>query len=141
MSDHPTPEPEILRATSDQLMVAIAETATLERKKRGVRPSDPDFPTLALAVRRAAERVLELARKEEIVARDTFEEPTSNTIPAIEHISPAKELGAILEEWRGVEHRLNEAEAGSAEAEELRRRFDELRDRYAQALKARQDRT
>jgi hypothetical protein len=140
MSDDRRPDPELLRGTSDQLVTAIAETAALERKKRGVRPAEPAFPGLALEVRRAAERVLLLARQEEVVARDIADEPDTETIPPIEHISPAKELAAILEEWRGVEHRLLEAEAGSPEAEELRRRFDKLRDRYAQALKARQER-
>jgi hypothetical protein len=139
LSDDRRSDPEILRGTSDQLVTAIAETAVLERKKRGVPPADPGFPTLALEVRRAAERVLELARQEEIVARDIADEPGVSTIPPIEHVSPAKELAAILEEWRAVEHRLLEAEAGSSAAEELRHRFDELRDRYAQALKARQD--
>ena len=139
MSDNQRPDPELLRGTSDQLVTAIAETAALEGKKRGLRPVDPGFPALALDVRRAAERVLLLARQEEVVARDIADEPDAATIPPIEHISPAKELAAILEEWRGVEHRLLEAKAGSAEAQELRRRFDELRDRYAQALKARQE--
>jgi len=138
MSDTRRPDPELLRGTSDQLVTAIAETAALERKKRGVRPADPGFPSLALEVRRAAERVLLLARQEEVVARDIADEPDAETIPPIEHISPAKELAAILEEWRAVEQRLLQAEATSPEAEELRNRFDALRDRYAQALKARQ---
>jgi hypothetical protein len=134
------PDPEILRGTSDQLATAISETAALERRKRGIRPADPGFPALALDVRRAAERVLLLARQEEVVARDIAGEPGAATIPPLEHVSPAKELATILEEWRAVEHSLVEAEAGSAEAEALRRRFDELRDRYAEALKARRQR-
>ena len=121
-------------------MTAIAETAALERKKRTVRPADAGFPVLALEVRRAAERVLLLARQEEVVARDLADEPGVAAIPPLERISPAKELASILDEWRAVEHKLLEATAGSAEAEGLRHQFDELRDRYAQALKARQER-
>ena len=138
LSDDQTIEPEIIRGTSDQLIIAIAEVGALEGKKRGVLPSDPAFPSLALEVRRAAERVLDLARNEEIVARRMQEQPETAKLPPIERISPAKELAAILEEWRAVEQKLLRADASSAEAAELQGRFDDLRDRYARALKARQ---
>jgi hypothetical protein len=140
VTDDRTPEPEILRATSDQLVIAIEETAVLERRKRGMPPSDPGFSALALEVRRAAERVVRLARDEEVAAREISEQRGSTTLPPIDRISPAKELAGILEEWRAVEHRLGEAAAGSAEATDLLRRFDELRERYARALKERQER-
>ena len=54
-------------------------------------------------------------------------------------MTPAKELAAILEEWRAVEHELLTADARSAEAAELKARFDDLRERYARTLKARQE--
>jgi hypothetical protein len=139
MTDNTMPDPEILRATSDQLLIAIEETAVLERRKRGMPPSDPLFPGLALEVRRAAERVLLLARQEEIVARETNEQPASTALPPIERISPAKELAGILEEWRAVEHRLAEAAPGSDEALELLRQFDKLREHYARVLRERQE--
>lgn len=138
MPDDRTPEPEILRGTSDQLVIAIAETGTLEARKRGVRPSDPGFPALALDVRRAAERVLDLARQEEIVARRLQEQASAETLPPIEGMRPAKELASILEEWRAVEHELLSADAGSAHAADLQARFEDLRDRYARALRAHQ---
>jgi hypothetical protein len=140
VTDDRTPEPEILRATSDQLVIAIEETAVLERRKRGMPPSDPGFPALALEVRRAAEWVVRLARDEEVAAREISEQRGSTTLQPIDRISPAKELAGILVEWRAVEHRLGEAAAGSAEATDLLRRFDELRERYARALKERQER-
>jgi hypothetical protein len=138
MSDEQTLEPEILRGTSDQLMIAIEEAGTLERRKRRVLPSDPTFPELALDVRRAAERVLLLARNEEVAARKTTAEPAAAKLPPIERMSPAKELARILEEWRAIEHELNAASPGSAEADALQERFEALRDRYAEALKERQ---
>ena len=135
-----TPDPEILRATSDQLLIAIEETAVLESRKRGMPRSDPLFPGLALEVRRAAERVLLLARQEEIAARETNEQPGASQLPPIERMSPAKELAGILEQWRAVEHRLTETAPGTPEALELLRQFDELRERYADALRERQER-
>ena len=139
MTDDRPPEPETLRGTSDQLIIAIGEVGVLEARKRGIRPSDPDFPALALDVRRAAERVLELARDEEIAARRTQERPSAATLPPIERITPAKELARILEEWRAVEHELLRADASSGEAADLQNRFEELRDRYARTLKAREE--
>jgi hypothetical protein len=140
VSDDPQEAAESLRATSDQLVIAIAETGALERQKRGVSPSDPAFPALALEVRRAAERVLLLARQEEVTARDTQESAVAPAMPPIDQVSPAKELAGILEQWRAVEHRLLEVPGESPEGQELMRQFEELRVRYAQALKAREAR-
>jgi hypothetical protein len=134
------PEAEMLRATSDQLMIAIAETDALERRKRGMLPSDPSFFDLARSVRIAAEAVLAFARQEELTARSTSGQPNAASLPPIERVSPAKELAGILEAWRAVEHRLMEATSGTPEADELMHQFEELRQRYAEALKTRQDR-
>jgi hypothetical protein len=138
LTDDRTPEPEVLRGASDQLLIAIGEVDALERRKRGLRPSDPDFPALALDVRRAAERVLDLARAEEIAARYTQEQPDAASLPPIAQMSPAKELAGILDEWRAVEHKLLAADAGSTEAADLQARFEQLRERYGRTLKARQ---
>jgi hypothetical protein len=135
-----TPDTEVLRGTSDQLLIAIEETAVLESRKRGMPPSDPRFAELALEVRRAAERVLLLARQEEIAARATTERPESTSLPPIERMTPAKELAALLEQWRAVERRLEASAPGSPEALELLRQFDELREDYARALRERQER-
>ena len=138
MSDDRSFEPEILRGTSDQLMIAIAEVGTLERRKRLVPPADPKCPELAREVRRAAERVLELAQGEEVVAGRVVKEPGATAIPPIERVHPAKELARILEEWRAVEQQLLAAPPGSDEAEALTREFEAHRIRYADALKERQ---
>jgi hypothetical protein len=127
-----------LRATSDQLVLAIHEVDARERRKRGITPAAPVFLELAREVRVAAEIVAELARHEEISAQRISAEPGSAGLPPIEAMSPAKELATILEQWRAVEKRLGEAQAGSSEAGELMVEFERLRDRYALALKVRQ---
>jgi hypothetical protein len=141
MSDDRTLEPEILRGTSDQLMIAIAEAGTLERRKRLVSPGDPKFPELAREVRLAAERVLELSRAEEAVAGQMNHEPAAATLPPIERVHPAKELARILEEWRSVEQRLLAAPPDSEEAERLMQEFEAHRRRYADALDERREST
>jgi hypothetical protein len=130
-------EMAVLRAASDQLMLAIAEVDARERRKRGRRPGEQAFLELARAVRIAAEVVLELARQEERTALEMERESRGSLLPPIEHMTPAKELAHILDEWRVVEKRLVGAEVGSPEAEELMTEFERLRDAYAQALKAR----
>ena len=137
MTDDLTDEMAILRATSDQLVLAIAETDARERRKRGMRPADPSFLELARAVRIAAEVVVELSRQEERTALEIARESTSGALPPIEAMRPARELANVLDEWRAVEKRLVAAQSGSAEAEELMAEFERLRDRYAQALEAR----
>jgi hypothetical protein len=139
MRDDRTFEPEVLRGTSDQLMIAVAEVGTLERRKRLVAPSDPKFPDLAREVRRAAERVLELSIAEEAAAQRASHDPAAAGVPPIERVHPAKELARILEEWRAVEQRLLAAPAGSDEAEALTREFEAQRKRYAEALDHRKD--
>jgi hypothetical protein len=132
-----TDEMAVLRATSDQLMLAVSEVDARERRKRGRRPGEDAFIELARAVRIAAEVVLELARQEERTAIEIERESRGALLPPIERMTPAKELASILDEWRAVEKRLVDAEAGSPESEELMAEFERLRDAYAQALKAR----
>lgn len=139
MTDDLADEMAVLRAASDQLVLAIAEVDVRERRKRGMRPGEQEFLELARSVRIAAEVVLELARQEERTALEIERESRGGTLPPIEHMTPAKELARILDEWRAVEKRLVEAEAGSTEAEELMTEFERLRDAYAQTLRARRN--
>ncbi|HEX2469893.1 MAG TPA: hypothetical protein VHK05_04840 [Candidatus Limnocylindrales bacterium] len=137
MTDDLADEMAVLRAASDQLVLAIAEVDARERRKRGMRPGQPAFLELARAVRIASEVVLELARREERTAIEIERESGGALLPPIERMTPAKELASILDEWRAVEHRLVAAEAGSPEAEQLMTEFERLRDAYGEALKAR----
>lgn len=135
--DDLTDEMSVLRAASDQLIIAIAEVDARERRKRGVQPTAPAFVEMARAVRIASEVVLELARQEERTAIEIDREAKDETLPPIESVTPAKELSHILDEWRAVEKRMAAAQAGTPEAEELMTEFERLRDAYAQAVKTR----
>ena len=139
MSDDRNLEPEILRGTSDQLMIAVAEVGVLERRKRLMPPGDPKFRDLAREVRRAAERVLELSLAEEATAQRTSAEGDAAAFPPIERVHPAKELARILEEWRAVEQALLAAPVDSDEAAALTKQFEEHRLRYAAALQDRKE--
>lgn len=136
MSDELEDEAAMLRATSDGLMLAINEVVARERVKRGVPPADPAFLELAREVRIAAEVALDLARKEEQTARLTADELHVGDLPAIESVSPGRELATILEQWRAVEQRLATAPPGSAEARNLVIEFQRMRDRYAEVVEA-----
>lgn len=136
MSEELDNEAAMLRATSDGLMLAVNEVVARERLKRGVPPADPAFLQLAREVRIAAEVAVELARKEEETARMTAVEPGVGDLPAIESVSPGRELATILEQWRAVEQRLAAAPPGSDEAKNLMIEFQRLRDQYAKVIEA-----
>ena len=134
MSDDRTFEPEILRGTSDQLMIAIAEVGTLERRKRLVSPSEPEVPgpgTRGQGSGRTRPRALTGGRGD----RAKGDPGVRWSRHAADRAYPPGE-GAwrILEEWRAVEQRLLAAPAGSDEAEALAREFEALRQRYADTL-------
>jgi hypothetical protein len=125
-----------LRGASDGLLIAIREVDARERMKRGVRPADPSFAPLARDVRVAAEEVLRLAREEEARAGETTGSRAAASLPTINETPPRPALEEILAEWRAVERRLEAAEPGSAEADELMIEFEALRDRYAAVLRS-----
>jgi hypothetical protein len=140
MTDESENEATMLRATSDGLVLAIREVSAREQLKRGVEPADPAFVDLAREVRIAAEVVLELAQKEEATAEATSAQPEAATLPPIDSVAPGRELARILEEWRAIEQRLEAAPSGSDEARELMIEFERMRDRYAEALRAKRTR-
>ena len=137
MAEDPTTTRDVLRGASDGLLIAIREVDARERMKRGVRPGDPGFPALAREVRVAAETVLRLAQQEENAAEATRGSAVAERLPTINASVPQRDLGAILDEWRAVERRLEAAEAASPEAGRLMQEFEALRTRYAEALEAR----
>lgn len=138
MTDDLTDEMDVLRAASDQLIIAIAEVDARERRKRGVAPTAPVFVDMARDVRIASEVVLELARHEERTAIEIKREADGETLPPIESVTPAKALAHILDDWRAVEKRMAAAPTGTPEAEKLMVEFERLRDAYAQAVRTRQ---
>lgn len=138
MDQDPNEIEVVLRGASDGLLLAIREVGARERMKRGVNPADPAFPKLAREVRIAADTVLALARQEELAAEKAATAPPSAAMSSIERTAPAEDLAAILADWRAVERRLDAAEVGSSEAQALMTQFEQLRDEYAEALKAHQ---
>jgi hypothetical protein len=123
-----------LRATSDQLLLAIDAVGVLERQKRGIRPGDDAFVDLARDVRIAAEALLALARTEEEWARELRAEPGDRPLPTIAETKPVPKLAATLARWREVERRIAEAEPGSRDAAALLVEFERLRGEYAAGL-------
>jgi hypothetical protein len=124
-----------LRAASDAIMLLLAEVGQLERHKRGVRPGDARFSELAKSVRTAARNLAEFTEQEEAWARNAAAE--ADHIAAITDADSAPSLAAILDRWRDVERRLNEAEPGSSESARLFAEFENIRDEYMAAFRER----
>lgn len=129
---------DALRGASDGLLLAIREVGARERLKRSVEPGDPGFAPLARQVRIAAEAVLLLAQQEESKAVETSGTSVGAGLPTIEETRPRSDLAGILAEWRAVERLLEEADPASPDAQLLIEQFETLRDRYSDALAARQ---
>ena len=136
VSEDPDIVRDALRGASDGLLIAIREVDARERMKRGVRPDDPSFASLAREVRVAAEAVLSLAREEEVNAEEASRNMAGAGLPTINASTPPTDLATILAEWRAVERRLEAAEPASAAARELMDEFERLRDLYAAAMAA-----
>ncbi|HEX8026011.1 MAG TPA: hypothetical protein VF484_07395, partial [Candidatus Limnocylindrales bacterium] len=130
-----------LRGASDAVLLLTAEVRQLEEHKRGLQPDDPRFEELATAIRRVSEDLAAFTRGEETWAGTTAEpaadgdSPGSDLRPIAETAAPAP-LASILERWRSIERRLNDAEPGSAEAAELFEQFERVREEYLAAFEA-----
>lgn len=138
MTDEQDATRDALRGASDGLLLAIREVAARERLKRNVPPGDPGFAPLARQVRIAAEAVLLMARQEESRADATAGTSAGAGLPTIEGSEPRSDLAGILAEWRAVERLLEAADPASPDSRLLMEQFETLRDRYAQALAARE---
>ncbi len=136
----PTFEQSKLRATSDQLLLAIDAVNVLERQKRGVHPGDDLFVQFAKDVRVAAEVLLTLSRNEEEIAKELRSTPGDDRMPTINETAAPPSLALTLDRWREVERRIAEAKPGSDEANRLLVEFEHLRRQYAATLARIRDR-
>ncbi len=125
-----------LRSASDAILLLVSQVAQLERHKRGVRPDDPRFDELARDVRTAAEELADFARQEEAWARDATN-PATHATAIIEETAPPKNLRGLLDHWREVERRLQQADPGSEASKRLFGEFVAARDQYMAAFRQR----
>ncbi len=138
MADDTRDVEEHLRAASDAILLLLGEVGQLESHKRGVRPGEPRFDELARSVRRAAQALADFTAQEEAWARASSDVPGLATIADSE--SPPR-LSEILERWRAIERRLDQAEPGSEESARLFDEFQHVRDEYMAAFRARRQNT
>lgn len=133
--EQPADRSTLLRAVSDQFLMAVSDITQREGVKRGVDPDDAVFLSLAVSVREAVERLLELAKGQETLARKVVGAPETAGIVPIDEIKPDASLAEILARWREVERRLADTDPDSPEATGLLETFDRLRRAYAEALR------
>lgn len=129
---------EHLRAASDAILLLLAEVGQLERHKRGVVPGDARFDQLARSVREGAQALADFTAQEEAWARDAA--GATGRLATISDSDTAPSLVAILDRWRAIEHRLDEAEPGSQESARLFAEFERVREEYMRAFRERHPR-
>ena len=126
---------EHLRAASDAIMLLLTEVGQMERHKRTIPPGEARFDDVATAVRIAATSLAEFTEQQERWARIATDGRTD--IAPIAQTSNAPPLAAILERWRTIERQLDTVEPGSPEAMRLFAEFQQARDEYMTAFRAR----
>jgi hypothetical protein len=136
MSERSVDVEQHLRAASDAILLLLAEVGQLEQHKRGVPAGQDRFDELATSVRRASEALAQFTRQEEAWALDSS--LRDGNLGAIADSASSPTLAAILERWRAVERKLNDAEPGSAEASRLFAEFQRVRDEYLEAFRVRE---
>jgi phage-related tail protein len=124
---------EHLRAASDAIMLLLTEINQLERHKRHIPPGEDRFDEVARSVRSAAQSLAELTKKQEAWA--TVATADRHDLETIEESQNAASLAAILEQWRAIERRLDEALPGTPEANRLFAEFERVRDEYMEAFR------
>ncbi len=134
MPNSPDTIEEHLRGASDAILLLVGEVEQLERHKRGVRPEDPRFDVLATSVRQVATALADFTRAEEAWGREAVGS-TAHVATIADTPSPPT-MAAILQRWRDIERRLNEAPAGSPEAAALFDEYERIRDEYLEAFRA-----
>ena len=121
-----------LRSASDAILLLVGEVEQLEQHKREVQPGDPRFETLARAVRDSAMALADFTRDEEAWAGTAVE--SDATLQTIAESASPPPMRSILERWRAIERQLNDAPAGSPEAQALFDEFQRIRAEYMHAF-------
>lgn len=121
-----------LRSASDAILLLVRELEQLEQHKRRVQPEDPRFEVLARAVRDSAMALADFTRDEQVWA-DKAVKSEADLQTIAETASPPP-MSSILERWRAIERKLNEAPAGTPEAQALFDEFQRIRAEYMHAF-------
>jgi hypothetical protein len=129
-------EPD-LHATSDAMLANLDRLRELEIEKRNLPFGSPRLVELASEIERLAATVLGASDTQADLAKEALQQARSGAIDpstTIEDLGPpARELHAVLSDWRDAERRLSEVAPDSPEGLHLRAQIDLLRDEYRQA--------
>jgi len=133
-----------LRRTSDSLLRMIDRLSELERRKRELQPSQPEFVRLAREIEDVAgetlrETSLEVELADDVAARaKTTSEPLVQM--PIEDMAPgSRDATIILADWRSAERRLVATAPGSDEERRAREEVERLRAEYAATIRIHDD--
>jgi hypothetical protein len=137
-------EPE-LHATSNTVLDTLDRLRALELEKRQLPVGSPRLVELAKEIERLATTVLGTSDTQVDLAKAAVEEARAGVIDpetTIDEMGDApRDVHTILADWRDVERRLGETEAGSADAARLRAEIELLRSEYRRAHDAAARRT
>jgi hypothetical protein len=128
-------EPE-LRETSDALLANLDRLRELEVEKRQLPLDSPRLVELATEIEVLASTVLRTTDRQTDLAKITTKRAGQDGFDGtttIEKLPPARDVHAVLAEWREAERRLADLPADSTDAAIARSEIRALREEYRRA--------
>jgi hypothetical protein len=125
-----------LRQASDALLANLDRLRELEQEKRHVPLDSERLVALAEEIELLASTVLRTTDRQTDLAKLTAAEIGNETVDptaTIDSTAPARDVHAVLAEWRDAERRLADLAADSTEAAVARAEIATLREEYRRA--------
>ena len=122
---------------SDDMLSTLDQLQTLETEKRSEQPGTARFVKLAKEIEKLAAVVFAQTATEQSLAEQTHMAAQQGAeMTPIEDVTAAREVSAILSDWRDAERRLASTVTDSAEHAKAIADVRRLRDEYHRAYRA-----
>jgi hypothetical protein len=126
-----------LRNVSDDMLSTLEQLQNLEHEKRSEEPGTPRFTRLATEIEKLAGIVFAQTSKQQSLADQTAVATQDGVdVAPINEVTAARDVSAILSEWRDAERRLAATAIESAEHTKAAADVRRLRDEYHRVYKA-----
>jgi hypothetical protein len=129
-----------LRVASDRILTTLEQLDSLESEKRRLKPDSERFQLLSREIERLAAEIFAQSHAEQALGEQAQAAAarSGTDLPSIDDSIAARDLSAILAEWRDAERRLQLAAPDSAEHSIASGDIRRLREEYQRAYSASQ---
>jgi hypothetical protein len=130
-----------LRTVSDEMLRTIEQLQDLENQKRAEKPGTARFLKLAAEIERLAGMIFNQTSQQEELAEKTHiaAQLGAPVTTPIEDVTPSRDVGVILSEWRDAERRLSATGIDTADHSKAAADVRRLRDEYHRYYEAQKE--